>query len=138
MRFLSDGEVDGCVRNDGNPPEQGVPCGSENSMTPGNGGLERALRREDVAKVAELARLSLSDDELDMFTEQLGQIFQHANDIAVLQLDGAVPTARPFGLIKVVREDVIDPSLAREELLAMASDVEDGRFAVPCVMGEAP
>jgi aspartyl-tRNA(Asn)/glutamyl-tRNA(Gln) amidotransferase subunit C len=40
------------------------------------------LRREDVAKVAKLARLSLSDEELDMFTEQLGQILEHANDIA--------------------------------------------------------
>jgi aspartyl-tRNA(Asn)/glutamyl-tRNA(Gln) amidotransferase subunit C len=96
------------------------------------------LRREDVAKVAKLARLSLSEQELDMFTEQLGQILEHANDIAALQLDDVVPTAHPFGLINVVREDVIEPSLAREELLAMAPDAEDGRFAVPRIMGEAP
>jgi aspartyl-tRNA(Asn)/glutamyl-tRNA(Gln) amidotransferase subunit C len=96
------------------------------------------LRREDVAKVAKLARLSLSEEELDMFTEQLGQILEHANDIAALQLDDVVPTAHPFGLINVVREDVIEPSLPREELLAMAPDAEDGRFAVPRIMGEAP
>jgi aspartyl-tRNA(Asn)/glutamyl-tRNA(Gln) amidotransferase subunit C len=96
------------------------------------------LRREDVAKVAKLARLSLSDAELDMFTEQLSQILEHANDIAALQLDDVVPTAHPFGLINVVREDVIEPSLAREDLLAMAPDAEDGRFAVPRIMGEAP
>lgn len=96
------------------------------------------LRREDVAKIAKLARLSLSEQELDMFTEQLGQILEHANDIAALQLDDVVPTAHPFGLINVVREDVIEPSLAREELLAMAPDAEDGRFAVPRIMGEAP
>jgi aspartyl-tRNA(Asn)/glutamyl-tRNA(Gln) amidotransferase subunit C len=96
------------------------------------------LRREDVAKVAKLARLSLSDDELDMFTEQLGQILEHANDIAALKLNDVVPTAHPFGLINVVREDVIEPSLPREELLAMAPDAEDGRFAVPRIMGEAP
>jgi aspartyl-tRNA(Asn)/glutamyl-tRNA(Gln) amidotransferase subunit C len=89
------------------------------------------LRREDVAKIAKLARLSLSEQELDMFTE-------HANDIAALPLDGVVPTAHPFGLINVVREDVIEPSLPREELLAMAPDAEDGRFAVPRIMGEAP
>jgi aspartyl-tRNA(Asn)/glutamyl-tRNA(Gln) amidotransferase subunit C len=96
------------------------------------------LRREDVAKIAKLARLSLSEQELDMFTEQLGQILEHANDIAALRLDDVVPTAHPFGLINVVREDVIEPSLPREELLAMAPDAEDGRFAVPRIMGEAP
>jgi aspartyl-tRNA(Asn)/glutamyl-tRNA(Gln) amidotransferase subunit C len=96
------------------------------------------LRREDVAKVAKLARLSLSDEELDMFTEQLGQILEHANDIAALQLDDVVATAHPFGLINVVREDVIEPSLSRDDLLAMAPDSQDGRFAVPRIMGEAP
>jgi aspartyl-tRNA(Asn)/glutamyl-tRNA(Gln) amidotransferase subunit C len=96
------------------------------------------LRREDVAKVAKLARLSLSDEELDMFTEQLGQILEHANDIAALQLDDVVATAHPFGLINVVREDLIEPSLSRDDLLAMAPDAQDGRFAVPRIMGEAP
>ena len=96
------------------------------------------LRREDVAKVAKLARLALSDEELDMFTEQLGQILEHANDIAALQLDDVVATAHPFGLINVVREDLIEPSLSRDELLAMAPDSQDGRFAVPRIMGAAP
>jgi aspartyl-tRNA(Asn)/glutamyl-tRNA(Gln) amidotransferase subunit C len=96
------------------------------------------LRREDVAKVAKLARLALSDEELDMFTEQLGQILEHANDIAALQLDDVVATAHPFGLINVVREDLIEPSLSRDDLLAMAPDSQDGRFAVPRIMGEAP
>jgi aspartyl-tRNA(Asn)/glutamyl-tRNA(Gln) amidotransferase subunit C len=96
------------------------------------------LRREDVAKVAKLARLSLSDEELDEFTDQLGQILEHANDIAALQLDDVVATAHPFGLINVMREDMIEPSLSRDDLLAMAPDSEDGRFAVPRIMGEAP
>ena len=100
--------------------------------------MSAALRREDVAHVAKLARLTLSDAELDRFTEQLGQILEHANDIAALKLNDVVPTAHPFGLINVVREDVIEPSLPREELLAMAPDAEDGRFAVPRIMGEAP
>jgi aspartyl-tRNA(Asn)/glutamyl-tRNA(Gln) amidotransferase subunit C len=96
------------------------------------------LRREDVAKVAKLARLALSDDELDMFTEQLGQILEHANDIAALKLDDVVPTAHPYGLINVVRDDVLVPCLAVEDVLAMAPDAEDGRFAVPRILGEAP
>jgi aspartyl-tRNA(Asn)/glutamyl-tRNA(Gln) amidotransferase subunit C len=73
-----------------------------------------------------------------MFTEQLGQILEHANDIAALQLDDVVATAHPFGLINVVREDLIESSLSRDDLLAMAPDSQDGRFAVPRIMGEAP
>jgi aspartyl-tRNA(Asn)/glutamyl-tRNA(Gln) amidotransferase subunit C len=96
------------------------------------------LRREDVAKVAKLARLTLSEAELDLFTEQLGQVLEHANDIAALDLEGVVATAHPFGLINVVRDDVLRPSLPRDAVLAMAPDAEDGRFAVPRIIGEAP
>jgi aspartyl-tRNA(Asn)/glutamyl-tRNA(Gln) amidotransferase subunit C len=96
------------------------------------------LRREDVAKVAKLARLSLSEAELDEFTAQLGQVLEHANDIAALDLEGVVATGHPFGLINVVREDVLRASLSRDEVLAMAPDAQDGRFAVPRIMGEAP
>jgi len=97
-----------------------------------------ALSREDVAKVAALARLTLSEDELDTFTEQLSQVLEHAKDIAALDLVDVVATAHPFGLVNVVREDERRPSLARDEVLAMAPDAEDGRFAVPRIMGEAP
>ncbi|HEY5265594.1 MAG TPA: Asp-tRNA(Asn)/Glu-tRNA(Gln) amidotransferase subunit GatC [Acidimicrobiales bacterium] len=96
------------------------------------------LRREDVAKVATLARLSLTDAELDQFTDQLGQVLEHANDIAALNLDNVIPTAHPFGLINVVREDVLRASLSRDAVLDMAPDAQDGRFAVPRIMGEAP
>jgi aspartyl-tRNA(Asn)/glutamyl-tRNA(Gln) amidotransferase subunit C len=96
------------------------------------------LRREDVAKVAKLARLTLSKAELDMFTEQLGQVLEHANDISALDLEGVVPTAHPYGLINVVRDDVLTPCLPVDDVLAMAPDAEDGRFAVPRIMGEAP
>ena len=96
------------------------------------------LRREDVAKVAKLARLKLSEAELDQFTEQLGQVLEHANDIAALNLEDVVATAHPFGLINVVREDELRPSLSRDAVLAMAPDAEDGRFGVPRIMGEAP
>jgi aspartyl-tRNA(Asn)/glutamyl-tRNA(Gln) amidotransferase subunit C len=96
------------------------------------------LRREDVAHVAKLARLTLSDAELDQFTEQLSQILEHAKDMESLDLEGVEPTAHPFGLINVVRTDEIRASLNRDEVLAMAPDTEDGRFAVPRIMGEAP
>lgn len=97
-----------------------------------------SLRREDVAHVAKLARLTLSDDELDMFTEQLSQVLDHANDMNALNLDNVLPTAHPFGLINVVREDIVRPCLDRDSVLSMAPDAQDGRFAVPRIMGETP
>ncbi len=98
----------------------------------------RALTREDVAKVAKLARLKLSEEELDTFTEQLSKVLVHAQDLNALNLEGVRATAHPFGLINVVRADVVTPSLERDAVLAMAPDVQDGRFAVPRIVGEAP
>jgi aspartyl-tRNA(Asn)/glutamyl-tRNA(Gln) amidotransferase subunit C len=100
--------------------------------------MSSALRREDVAYVAKLARLVLSDAELDQFTEQLGQVLEHANDMRSLDLENVVATTHPFGLVNVVRDDVVRASLDRDEVLAMAPDSEDGRFAVPRIIGEEP
>ena len=49
-----------------------------------------------------------------------------------------MPTAHPFDLINVVRDDVLTPCLPVDDVLAMAPDAEDGRFAVPRILGEAP
>lgn len=100
--------------------------------------MSSPLRREDVAKVAALARLRLTDAELDQFTDQLGQILEHANDIAALDLGEFASSGHPFGLTNVVRPDVVRASLDRDEVLAAAPDARDGRFAVPRIMGEAP
>ncbi len=96
------------------------------------------LGRADVAHVAALARLSLSDEELDHFTEQLAQVLDHAEDVASLDLAGVRPTAHALAVINVLRDDEPVPSLERDEVLAAAPDVEDRRFRVPPVLGEAP
>lgn len=100
--------------------------------------MSDAISRDEVAKVARLARLILRDDELDLYTEQLGQILEHARDMNSLDLTDVVATAHPFGVTNVVREDVIQASLDRETVLAMAPDARDHRFAVPRILGEAP
>jgi aspartyl-tRNA(Asn)/glutamyl-tRNA(Gln) amidotransferase subunit C len=100
--------------------------------------MSSPLSREEVAKVAKLARLRITDAELEQFTEQLGQILEHANDMTSLNLADVEPTGHPFGLINVMREDIVRPSLNREVVLAEAPDAEGGRFAVPRIMGEAP
>jgi aspartyl-tRNA(Asn)/glutamyl-tRNA(Gln) amidotransferase subunit C len=58
--------------------------------------------------------------------------------MSTLNLEDVIPTAHPFGLVNVVRDDVVRPSLDRDVVLAMAPDAQDGRFAVPRIMGEAP
>ena len=80
----------------------------------------------------------MSDAELDQFTEQLSQVLEHANDMSSLDLENVVATTHPFGLVNVVRDDVVRASLDRDEVLAMAPDSEDGRFAVPRIIGEEP
>lgn len=97
-----------------------------------------ALTRADVAHVAALARLALSDEELDRYTGQLAVVLDHAQDVAALDLEGIPPTAHPFAEHTVLREDVEVPCLDRDVVLAQAPAVEDDRFCVPRIIGEAP
>jgi aspartyl-tRNA(Asn)/glutamyl-tRNA(Gln) amidotransferase subunit C len=92
------------------------------------------ISRHEVAHVARLARLSLTDDELARFTEQLGAILDHAADVAALDTTDVVPTAHPLPLRNVLRDDVVVPSLDRDEVLAQAPAVEDGRIRVPRII----
>jgi aspartyl-tRNA(Asn)/glutamyl-tRNA(Gln) amidotransferase subunit C len=96
------------------------------------------LTRDDVAKVALLARLELTDAELDLYTEQLGAVLDHADDVAALDLADVAPTAHPLPLVNVLRDDVVGPCADREEVLAQAPSVEDDRFRVPAILGEEP
>ena len=100
--------------------------------------MSEPLTRDEVAKVARLARLHLSEAELEKFTGQLSKVLQHAEDLNLIDLEGVAPTAHPFQLTNVVRADVVSASLDRDTVLAMAPDAEDGRFAVPRIVVEAP
>ncbi len=92
----------------------------------------------DVAHVARLARLDLSDEDLAQFTEQLGAVLDHARDVEALDTAGVPPTAHALPLANVLRPDVVVPSLDREEVLAQAPEAEAGQFRVPRILGEAP
>jgi aspartyl-tRNA(Asn)/glutamyl-tRNA(Gln) amidotransferase subunit C len=100
--------------------------------------MSERLTRDDVAHVARLARLSLTDDELDTYTTQLGAVLDHAEDVAGLDLADVEPTAHPLPLVNVLRADDVGPCLDRDEVLAQAPAVEDGRFRVPAILGEEP
>jgi aspartyl-tRNA(Asn)/glutamyl-tRNA(Gln) amidotransferase subunit C len=98
----------------------------------------RRLTRDEVAHVAALARLELTDEELDLFTGQLAKVLDHAADVAALDLDGVPPTAHAMAVTNVLRPDELRPVLDRDEVLAQAPAVEDHRFRVPRILGEAP
>lgn len=88
--------------------------------------------------MADLARLRLSEDELDRFTHQLAGVLDHAADIEALELDDVPATAHPYPLVNVLRPDEVRSTLDRDEVLAQAPEVEDRRFRVPPILGEAP
>ena len=92
-----------------------------------------AITREQVVHVAKLARLELSDEELERMREQLSAILEAVGKVAELDLEGVEPTAHPLDLVNVFAEDEPRPSLPREEALANAPDPEDGFFGVPAV-----
>lgn len=94
------------------------------------------ITRADVEHVARLARLALSEEEIERFTGQLGQILDHAARIEALDTARVPPTAHPIPITNVLRPDEPRPGLPRDEVLAMAPDAEDGRFRVPPVLGE--
>jgi aspartyl-tRNA(Asn)/glutamyl-tRNA(Gln) amidotransferase subunit C len=96
------------------------------------------LTRETVAHVARLARLDVTDEELEMFTTQLSAVLDHAADIEKLDTADVPATAHPLPLENVLRDDVVEPSLDRDEVLAAAPSTEDNRFRVPRILGEAP
>jgi aspartyl-tRNA(Asn)/glutamyl-tRNA(Gln) amidotransferase subunit C len=96
------------------------------------------ITREDVAHVARLARLQLTEAELDTFTGQLAKVLDHARDVEALDVADVPPTSHPYPLQNVLRDDELRPTLDRDVVLAAAPATEDGRFRVPPVLGEAP
>ncbi len=98
--------------------------------------MSNPLTRDDVVHVARLARLALSDEEVEQFTVQLGAVLEHFASVAALDTSGVPPTSHPIPLSNVLRPDEVRPSLERDVVLEMAPAEEDGRFRVPRILGE--
>lgn len=98
-------------------------------------GSESPISADIVAKVARLARLDITDEQVTHFTEQLVKVMDHFHDIDNLRLDDVEPMTQPFPLVNVMRADVELPTLDRDEVLAVAPAAEDGRFRVPPIIG---
>jgi aspartyl-tRNA(Asn)/glutamyl-tRNA(Gln) amidotransferase subunit C len=89
------------------------------------------ISREDVEYVAALARLELTEPEIQEYTEQLNSILDYAAMLERLETDDVVPTAHAVPLHNVMREDQVRSSINHEKALRNAPDGEEGFFRVP-------
>ncbi len=95
-----------------------------------------ALSPDDVAALARLARIELTDDELAHLAPQLDVILESVTRVADVAADDIPPTSHALPLTNVFREDVVRPCLPREDVLAGAPAAEQDRFRVPRILGE--
>jgi aspartyl-tRNA(Asn)/glutamyl-tRNA(Gln) amidotransferase subunit C len=98
--------------------------------------MAAAISRDEVAHLARLSRLAVTDAELDMFAGQLDVILQAVARVGEVAAADIPPTSHSVPLTNVLREDVETPSLPRDVVLAGAPAAEDDRFRVPRILGE--
>lgn len=94
------------------------------------------ISRDEVAHLARLARLAVTEDELDMFAGQLDVILQSVARVGEVAAEDIPPTSHAVPLRNVFRPDEIRPGLTQAQALAGAPAVEQGRFRVPRILGE--
>jgi len=90
----------------------------------------------DIAYVAKLARLALTDEEVETFGRQLGDLLGHVNALAELDIASVPATAQVVESRNVARDDVLRPCLDRERVLAEAPQRQGGFFRVPRIIAE--
>jgi aspartyl-tRNA(Asn)/glutamyl-tRNA(Gln) amidotransferase subunit C len=95
-----------------------------------------SISREDVAHLARLARLAVTDEELDRFAGQLDQVLSAVARVGEASVADVPPMSHAVPLTNVTRPDEVTPSLSRDAVLAGAPAAEDGRFRVPRILGE--
>lgn len=92
------------------------------------------ISRQDVEHVALLARLELTEQETEMYTEQLNSILEYAAMLDKLDTQDVMPTAHVIPIHNVMREDEVRNSMDQEKVLQNAPDSEDGFFRVPKIV----
>jgi aspartyl-tRNA(Asn)/glutamyl-tRNA(Gln) amidotransferase subunit C len=95
-----------------------------------------AISREEVAHLARLSRLAVTDEELDRFAGQLDVILQAVARVGEVAAAEIPPTSHAVPLTNVLREDVEEPCLTPQEALSGAPDAQDDRFRVPRILDE--
>ena len=92
------------------------------------------ITKETVEYVADLARLNLSEKETEVFGEQMGQILEYMEKLNSLDTAGVKPMEHVEPVSNVLREDSVEESFARSDILSNAPDKQDGAFRVPRIM----
>ena len=95
------------------------------------GSLRMAITRDEVLHVARLARLALTEEEIERLTEQLGAILDAVGKVSELDLTDVPPTSHPLDLVNVWAEDEPRPSLPLDDVFANAPEREGDLFRVP-------
>jgi aspartyl-tRNA(Asn)/glutamyl-tRNA(Gln) amidotransferase subunit C len=95
-----------------------------------------AISREEVAHLARLSRLAVTEEELDRFAGQLDVILQSVARVGEVAAEEIPPTSHSVPLTNVYREDVPQPSLTQDAALSGAPDAYEGRFRVPRILDE--
>ena len=91
---------------------------------------------EDVRKVANLARLQLPEDQLETYTNQLEKILSYVAQLQKIETVNVIPTTRAVEVVNVLREDCIEKTIIREELLELAPHRQDDFFRVPKILSD--
>ncbi len=91
---------------------------------------------EEVRRLAELAHIALTDEEVARFASELGVITDSVAKVASIVTAETPSTSHPIPLVNVMRDDVVGELLDRDEVLASAPVAEDGQFMVPQILGE--
>lgn len=94
------------------------------------------ISRDEVSRIARLARIALKDEELDDIAQQLDTIVDAVSKVQSVDTEGVTPMSHPHSIDAGVREDVEKKTLTQAEALDQAPAVEDGRFVVPQILGE--
>ncbi|WP_129659741.1 Asp-tRNA(Asn)/Glu-tRNA(Gln) amidotransferase subunit GatC [Rothia halotolerans] len=95
-----------------------------------------AISRDQVAHLANLARIEMGDQELDLMAAELDVIVDAVASVAEAPIQDVPPTSHPIAMSNVLREDVVEEGLTSEEALMNAPDAEDGQFKVPAILNE--
>lgn len=90
---------------------------------------------EEVAHLAKLSRLALSDEELEQFATQIDKIVDSVSAVGKVDAEGVEPMSHPHSVVAPMREDVIVRTLTAEQALDQAPAAEDDRFVVPQILG---
>lgn len=95
-----------------------------------------SIGRDDVARLADLARIQLTEEEIARFAGEFDSIMDAVASVSEVASEDVPATSHPIAMTNVFREDVVTETLTQAEALAGAPDAQDGRFAVPQILGE--